>query len=273
MDIPLEKSNDIEIDRLVDQAKCWEPEAEILFDRIPVQPGWNCIDLGCGPLGVLGVLSHKVGENGQVTGFDHNPYFIHAAEQFIDQNQLKNVKVIQGDLFNNSLDPHTFDLCHMRFVFTQIGCSLELVKEMAELTRPGGVVISEEADWASWICTPFQPSWEKIKSSMIELFEIMSGDINAGLKTHQLFNEAHLSEIQIRTAMLDMPVGHPYRSGLVNFALSLREQIFEAGILSEDEFFRLIEECNEILHDSSIKISSYTLYQVWGWVKVVKNLL
>ena len=60
---------------------------------------------------------------------------------------------------------------------------------------------------------------------MIELFEIMGGDINAGLKTYQLFNKAHLSEIQIRTAMLDMPIGHPYRSGLVRFALSLREKI------------------------------------------------
>ena len=28
---------DFEISRLAEQAKCWEPEAEILFDRIPVQ--------------------------------------------------------------------------------------------------------------------------------------------------------------------------------------------------------------------------------------------
>ena len=212
------------------------------------------------------------GKNGQVTGFDHNPYCIRAAEEFIDQNHLENANVIEGDLFNNSLKPHSFDLCHMRFVFTQIGCSLQLVKEMAELTRPGGVVISEESDWASWNCIPFQPAWDKVKRSMTELFELMSGDINAGLKTHQLFNEAHLSGIQIRTAMLDMPVGHPYRSGLVHFALSLREKILGANILSGDEFSSLIEECNEIIKDPSIKISSYTLYQVWGWVRKDKNL-
>ena len=265
MDLP--NGIDFEISRLTEQAKCWEPEAEILFDRIPVHPGWKCIDLGCGPLGVLGALSHRVGVNGQVTGFDHNPYCIHAAEHFIDQNHLNNVKMIEGDLFNNSLKPHSFDLCHMRFVFTQIGCSLELVKEMAELTRPGGVVISEESDWASWNCFPFQPSWEKIKRSMIELFEIMSGDINAGLKTNQLFIDAQLSEIQIRTSMLNMPAGHPYRSGLVHFALSLREKILGANILSGDEFSCLIEDCNEIINDPSIQISSYTLYQVWGWVK------
>jgi SAM-dependent methyltransferase len=258
---------DFEINRLTEQAKCWEPEAEILFDRIPVQSGWKCIDLGCGPLGVLGELSHRVGIHGQVTGFDHNPYCIHAAEEFIDQNHLKNVNVIEGDLFNNSLKPHSFDLCHMRFVFTQIGCSLELVKEMAELTRPGGVVISEESDWASWNCFPFQPAWEQLKRSMIEVFEIMGGDLNAGLKSCHLFNKAQLLDIQIRTAMLDMPIGHPYRSGLVRFALSLSEKILGANILSENEFSSCIKECNEIINDPAIKISSYTLYQVWGWVK------
>lgn len=263
---------DFEINRLAEQAKCWGPEAKILFDRIPVHSGWKSIDLGCGPLGVLEALSQKVGNHGQVTGFDHNPCYIHAAEEFINQNHLKNIKVIEGDLFNNLLKPHSFDLCHMRFVFTQIGCSLQLVEEMAKLARPGGVVISEESDWASWNCFPFQSSWEKLKSSMIELFELMGGDINAGLKTHQLFNEAHLSDIQIRTAVLDLPVGRPYRSGLVRFAMSLREKILGANIISKDEFSCLIEECNEIVNDPSIEISSYTLYQVWGWVKKDKNL-
>jgi len=258
---------DFEINRLAEQAKCWEPEAEILFDRIPVNPGWQCIDLGCGPLGVLGALSQRVGANGGVTGFDHNPYYLQAANKFIDQNHLRNVNVIEGDLFNNSLKPHSFDLCHMRFVFTQIGCSLELVKEMAALTRPGGVVISEESDWASWNCLPFQSSWEKIKRSMIELFEVMGGDINAGLKIHQLFNEAHLSEVQIRTAILDLPVGHPYRSGLVHFAMTLREKILTANILSENEFSEAIEECYEIIKNPGISITSYTLCQVWGWIK------
>ena len=268
MDLP--NGIDSEISRLAEQAVCWEPQAEILLDLIPVHQGWNCIDLGCGPRGVLWPLSRKVGGRGQVTGFDHNPFFIHAAEEFIEQNHLNNAKIIEGDLFNNSLKPHSFDLCHMRFVFTNIGCSLELVKEMAELTQPGGVVISEESDWASWNCFPFQPSWEKIKRSMIELFEIMGGDINAGVKTHQLFSEAHLSEIQIRRVALDMPVGHVYRSGLVRFALSLREQILDSNILSRVEFSSLIAECSEIVNDPSVKISSYTLCQVWGYVK--KNI-
>ena len=213
MELLTEKSNDLEIDRLIEQAKCWEPEADILFDKIEIRPGWKCIDLGCGPLGVLGSLSKRVGKQGQVTGFDHNPFYIQAAKKFVNQNHLANVKVVEGDLFENALDPHSFNLSHMRFVFTQIGCSLKLVKGMAALTQPGGVVVSQEADWASWNCDPPQPSWEKIKKSMIELFEIMGGDINAGLQTYQLFKEADLSEVQIRTAIAGFAGWPPIQIG------------------------------------------------------------
>ena len=33
------KSNDFEINRLIEQARCWEPEAETLFDLIEYPSG------------------------------------------------------------------------------------------------------------------------------------------------------------------------------------------------------------------------------------------
>ena len=40
---------DFEINRLTEQAKCWEPEAEILFDRIPFNRGGNVLIWGAAP--------------------------------------------------------------------------------------------------------------------------------------------------------------------------------------------------------------------------------
>ena len=241
----MDKSNDFEINRLIEQAKCWEPEAETLFDLINIHPGWKCIDLGCGPMGVLGSLSRRVGAQGQVTGLDHNPNYIQSAKSFINLNRLANVSVIQGDLFSNSLKPHFYDLCHMRFVFSQIGCDQELLEKTIALTRPGGVLISQESDWTTWNCYPPLPAWEKIRNSMTVLFNHLGGDINAGLRTYQMFNTAGLADVQIRTAILAMPVGHPYRSGFVRFAMTLREKILADRILTEAEFAEAIAECNE----------------------------
>src|SRR4051794_11047087 len=59
-----------ELERLRLQARVWEPEAETLLDRIGVQPGWRCADLGCGAMGILGPLSRRVGPTGRILGLD-----------------------------------------------------------------------------------------------------------------------------------------------------------------------------------------------------------
>jgi len=71
---------------------------------------------------------------------------------------MNNVGVIQGDLYENNLKPRSFDLVLTRFVFTQIGCDNELLNKSIQLTRPGGIVISQESDWTSWNCYPANPS-------------------------------------------------------------------------------------------------------------------
>jgi SAM-dependent methyltransferase len=267
MNSPSNENKKHEICRLMAQANTWEPEAERLFDQIGVRPGWRCIDLGCGPVGVLSPLSQRVGVHGQVFGFDEDPDCISAAESLIDRSNLTNVKIIKGNLYNNSLKSDSFDLCHLRFVFNQEGCDQELLQNMVTLTRPGGVVVSQESDWTTWKCYPRQPSWSNLRDAMIALFKQSGGDINAGLRTFKMFHQAHLTDIKIRSAILAMPVGHPYRSGLIRFALTMKERILAAGILTESAFNQNIEACQEMIKDPSIIIFSYTLTQVWGLVR------
>jgi SAM-dependent methyltransferase len=267
MNSPSNENKKHEICRLMAQANTWEPEAERLFDQIGVRPGWRCIDLGCGPVGVLSPLSQRVGAHGLVIGFDEDPDCISAAESLIHRKNLTNVNIIMGNLYNNSLKSDSFDLCHLRFVFNQEGCDQELLQNMVTLTRPGGVVVSQESDWTTWKCYPPQPSWRILRDAMIALFKQSGGDINAGLRTFKMFHQANLSEIKIRSAILAMPVGHPYRSGLIRFALTMKERILAAGILTESAFNRNIEACQEMIKDPSIIIFSYTLTQVWGLVR------
>jgi ubiquinone/menaquinone biosynthesis C-methylase UbiE len=46
-----------ELERLGLQARVWDPEAGAMLDRIGLQPGWHCLDLGCGAMGIWGPLS------------------------------------------------------------------------------------------------------------------------------------------------------------------------------------------------------------------------
>jgi SAM-dependent methyltransferase len=57
-----------EIERLRIQAEAIAPDTRTMLDRIGVKPGWRCLDIGCGPGGITGLLSERVGPGGRVVG-------------------------------------------------------------------------------------------------------------------------------------------------------------------------------------------------------------
>lgn len=64
-------STHVERQPLLDQAREFQQQADWLLDRIGIQPGWRVIDVGCGPLGILGFLSQRVGERGDVARLEY----------------------------------------------------------------------------------------------------------------------------------------------------------------------------------------------------------
>jgi hypothetical protein len=54
--------------RLLRQIEFYIPEAAWLLDHLRIRHGSRAIDLGCGPLGILDLLSERVGPLGEVLG-------------------------------------------------------------------------------------------------------------------------------------------------------------------------------------------------------------
>src|ERR1700716_2820117 len=55
-----------ELNRLRAQADEYESSARWLLDTIGIRPGMRVLDVGCGPIGILGLLPEKVGPDGEV---------------------------------------------------------------------------------------------------------------------------------------------------------------------------------------------------------------
>lgn len=80
-----------EIDQLQSWARSWEPETEVMLDRIQVQSGWHAIDFACGPMGIIGPLSRRVGVTGRVVAADLDPAMLAAARMYAGKNALTNI--------------------------------------------------------------------------------------------------------------------------------------------------------------------------------------
>jgi ubiquinone/menaquinone biosynthesis C-methylase UbiE len=253
-----------ELERLRLQARVWEPDAEVLLDRIGVRPGWTCLDLGCGAVGILGPLSRRVGPTGRVVGVDLDPRQLAAARALVREEGLGGVEVLERDAYATGLPAASFDLVHVRFLFAPAGRDEALLAEMLRLVRPGGILAVQEPDSASWACSPPHPAWDRLQRLVLAVFARQGGDFDAGRRTYGLLRRAGLEAVQVRAAVLALQDGHPYRRLPVQLAASLRRRILEGGLLDEAELEDLIAAGEEVAADPERYVTTFVLTQVWG---------
>src|SRR5262249_3465196 len=134
--------------RLVEQAEWLEPEARWLLDRIGIEQGWRAVDIGCGPVGILNLLSQRVGHCGAVVGAEREGRFADMARAEVEKRGLKNVEIVQADALSAWQECASFDLVHERLVLMNIPeCSQEaLVAQMVRLLKPGGTIALQDYD-------------------------------------------------------------------------------------------------------------------------------
>jgi SAM-dependent methyltransferase len=246
------------------QARVWEPEAEAMLDRIGLAPGAECIDLGCGAMGILRPLSRRVGPSGRVVGVDLDAKQLAGARAFVKEAGLSSVEILELDAYRTGLPAEAFDLVHVRFVFAPVGRDDELLREMLRLVRPGGVIAIQEPDASSWTCLPPRPSWDRLKEAILEAFALGGGDFNAGRRIHAMLRGAGLKDVSVRAAVQALSGGHPYLRLPVQFAASLRGRILDANLMSSSQLDEAVAECERIAADPEICGLTFTVVQAWG---------
>jgi SAM-dependent methyltransferase len=116
--------------------------------RAGLGPGQRAIDVGCGHLGALQVLSEAVGSSGILIGIDASASALVAARESVARLGLDSVKLLQGDI--NTLDSAAlaewlpFDIAVCRLLLTHQRDPAATLRRVAELVRPGGRIIAQD---------------------------------------------------------------------------------------------------------------------------------
>ena len=253
-----------EEERLKRQPQELAPDSRRLLDQLNIRPGDRAIDIGCGPQGILDLLSERVGTNGKVVGLERSESTVQLARQFIAKHNLRNVEVLHGDAKVTGLLRASFDLVHARLVLVNVPDPQRVVEEMIALARPGGVVASHEADWGASLCYPSSPAWDRV----LEAFEAYSGnhgiDLFVGRKTHQMFRAAGLTDIHVNPVIHVYPPGNSRRNILCDFIENVRDRILAEGLMTEAGFHEQLTELKRHLGDTGTLVISNLFVQVWG---------
>jgi SAM-dependent methyltransferase len=256
---PIETRNG-EIERLLLQADAIAADARIMLERIGVDAGWRCLDIGCGPRGITELMSERVGPSGRVVGLDKNETFLAYARAHAPAN----AEYRQGDAYDSGLPDGSFDLVHMRFVASTSGNPEGLLREAMRLARPGGFVVLQEPDVGTYACYPSHPAWELLMAAMLGVFKAVGSDIYLAQRLYRMMRHAGLVDVNYRPFLFGLRSTDPFYDHLPCTVESLRGPVLKFGLLREEEIPVLVEQCRAHLRDPDTVVRSFMVAQVWG---------
>jgi SAM-dependent methyltransferase len=250
-----------ELERLQLQSRVWEPSGRRLLEEIGGGRGARALDVGCGVLGWLRILSEWVGPDGEVTGTDVDDAMLSAADRFVTEESLRNVGLVKDDLFASELEPDSFDLVHARYEICPLGRGREQMETYVRLARPGGTIVLEDPDTGSWHFNPPAPALQKLIELIKEAFRLSGGDWEAGRGHLDLLREFGI-EGNVRAEVVALAPGHPYLRLPLQFVTSLEERLLSLVTADELEALRVRGEAE--LQEPGRWGTTFTLLQCWG---------
>lgn len=252
-----------ELERLQLQSRVWEPAGRRLLSKLEAGSEARVLDVACGALGWLRILSEWVGPSGHVVGADIDENLLDAARSFLKTEGIANVEIVVDDLFESELEAASFDLVHARYVIAPLGRGPEQVAAHRRLVKPGGLLVLEEWDLGSWHFNPPAPAAERLILLLADIFATLGGE--AGRDLPGLLREAGIENPEIDAQLVALEPGHPYLALPLQFSVALESRLLEK--LSAEDLASLREEAEAELAAPGRWGTTFTLVQSWGRIE------
>jgi SAM-dependent methyltransferase len=195
-------STDAEHKRLIRQAQWLNPHTERCFREAGIGPGQHILDLGSGVGDVALLLARLVGPTGEVTGVERDPRSIARARSRVAEAGLHNVSFTQSDVSQVPGD-NAFDAAVGRYILMYLPDPASVLRSLAQLVRPGGVLAFQEFAWGSFLEQARHfPLWSVGASLVRETFQRSGTCLDLEPKLPQIFREAGLPAPSLRTDTL-----------------------------------------------------------------------
>jgi ubiquinone/menaquinone biosynthesis C-methylase UbiE len=160
------------------------------YDLLGAAPGRRILDVGCGLGDDAAAMARLVAPGGAVVGIDGSRSMIDAARG--RHGAVEGLSFEIADAAHLPFDDASFDACRIDRVLQHVADPTPVVREMARVLRPGGVLVAYDNDWETLTVAPGdRRTTRAVLNAWCDRFP--SGWIGRGLVP--LFLEAGLSDV------------------------------------------------------------------------------
>jgi SAM-dependent methyltransferase len=245
-------------------ARVIRPTTLALFDRVGLQQGMSCLDVGCAGGDVSFDLARRVGPGGRVVGLDIDAVKVELAQQEAAAQALDNVEFRVADITDSRAEPDPqFDLVYARFLLTHLRDPAGAVTRMREFLRPGGVFVVEDIDASGHFCYPESAAHRRYVELYQQSVARRGADPNIGPRLPGLLAAAGIERIGMNVVQ---PAAFEGETKLIS-AITLEniaDAVYAEGLASPDEVEALIAALNELARDPNVVVGLPRIVQAWG---------
>jgi SAM-dependent methyltransferase len=246
--------------RLADLEGWFDPGTIRHLTALGVTAGWRCLEVGGGGGSIARWLCQHVGPTGHVVATDLDTRFLAALND-------PNLDVRQHDITRDPLPERTFDLIHSRFVLEHLPDRdrATALRRMVASLAPGGWLLIEETDSASWLPAPEVSAevatlFTRWTHAFIALCTSTGVDPYAGRRGLGELCALRLSEVDAEGRVYMVRGGTSQAHVWLLTAEQVRPRLVASGYLSDDEMTRILS----LFADPSFTWMEGLVMATWG---------
>ena len=224
--------------RLQDQASTL---VELLHADTAYPLGSRVLEAGCG-VGAQTVTLAQNSPDAQITAIDISERSLAEAQKRITEAGFTHVTFQQGDIFNLTFAPETFDHIFVCFVLEHLAQPLEALNSLKTLLKVGGTITVIEGDHGSTYFYPDNDAAHRAIACQVALQQQAGGNANIGRALYPLLSAARFSAISVSPRMVYVDSSKPQlvegftKNTFTAMIEGVRDASIAAGLLDENTF-------------------------------------
>lgn len=187
--------NQEELERLRFQHGVWKHVTDAFFNRIGVDAGWKCLDVGAGPGFVSMDMRERVGNAGEVTALEPAEYYLEYFKAECETRGWTNTKYISGTAETAELPAETYDLIFVRWVIGFVPDADLFIRNLARSLAPGGIIAIQDYLYSGLGLYPKGGAFDQALETVIRHWAAGGGDAFIASRIPHIFRENGLELI------------------------------------------------------------------------------
>ena len=257
------KTGDAGAARLALLDKVYGADCQRILSAAGVDAGMRVADIGCGTGSTSAWFAARVGPEGTVTAVDFDPRQLVVAGRRMSDGGIGNVELIEASATATGLPRASFDVVHCRFLLCHLPEPVAVLREMAALAKPGGLVIAFDMDVSGLRSYPQLRCYERLRDALLLGGRARGCDFEIGAKLPILFRHVGLKAPE---PAVIQPV---YLSGeekrLWDYTLfEARDMMLQFGVVTAEEIDSLAAPLEAAARSEVCLLAHVPLFACWA---------